>query len=127
MYVGLAHHPDGSRHPGTVVQGSLERMLYTHGGCAIIGSTGAYDVLVLEESKMEWVGAREGSVPAGRRPVEAGYERNGKRLWFARCLQAGPYVFGKTGEHLQSAHFVRDGQELRVRVGYDILSVPINS
>ncbi|VDC06812.1 unnamed protein product [Peniophora sp. CBMAI 1063] len=121
MNIGLAHHSDGSRHPGTVVRGSLERMLYAHGGRAILGSSGAYDVLVYEENVMEWVPAREGRAPADRRPVEAGYERNGKKLWFARYMQAAPYVFGKTGEHLQSAHFVRDGQELKVRAGYDVL------
>ena len=75
-------------------------MLYTHGGRAIIGTSGAYDVLAYDEVRMEWVGAAEGRVPANRRPVEAGYERNGKRLSFARYLQAAPYIFGKVGEHL---------------------------
>lgn len=104
MFVGLAHHADGSRHPGTVARGSLERMFYAHGGRAIQGFTGVYDVLLFDEGKMEWVSAREGMLPLNRRPVDAGYERNGMRLWYARCIQAAPYIFGKTAGHLVCGH-----------------------
>ena len=36
-----------------------------------------FDVLPLTPA-MEWVPARDGKLPKGRRPVEGGYERDGK-------------------------------------------------
>lgn len=63
--------------------------------------SGSYDVLEFEQDKMEWLcQVKEGKIPAERRPVEAGYETDGKRLFYARHNPSSPYIYGKTGRHL---------------------------
>lgn len=65
---------------------------------------------------MEWVLTSNGQVPSGRRPVEGGYERDGKvgirlqsinstdrrvqHLFHAAAIINGVRVPGKTGSHL---------------------------
>jgi hypothetical protein len=53
-------------------------------------------------SEMEWVPTRDGEIPPGRRPVEGGYEANGKKLYHALGDIDGVDVPGKTGIHLVS-------------------------
>ncbi len=49
---------------------------------------------------MEFVRTSQGRVPAGRRPVEGGYEEDGTPLYHAVGVIDGVKVPGKTGAHL---------------------------
>ncbi|VDC06810.1 unnamed protein product [Peniophora sp. CBMAI 1063] len=122
VYIGIAHCSNGSRQPGSVTRGSPGRMIFPHDGRAILDFYGPYDILEFEEDKMQWIlQVKDGAIPADCRPVEAGYEADGKKLYFARHCPSDPYRYGKTGRHLKAGHFVQDGKELILRGGYDIL------
>lgn len=64
------------------------------------GHHGRYDLLPFVPQQMEWVHTGYGQIPAGRRPIEGGYEENGGKLYHAIAPINGVNVPGKTGEHL---------------------------
>lgn len=67
---------------------------------------GRYDLLPFVPQQMEWVHTSHGRIPAGRRPIEGGYEEHGGKLYHALGTVAGLKVPGKTGEHLYvTLHF----------------------
>ena len=61
---------------------------------------GRYDLLPFDPSTMELVPTSRGEIPAGRRPIEGGYEENGAKLYHAVANVQGVKVPGKTGQHL---------------------------
>ena len=83
-----------------------------------------YDVLPIDNREMEWVDAKDGLTPKGRRAVEGGYERDGKPLFHAlvpiRHDGTVLQVPGKTGEHLHGANAAFGGREI-VQDRYRIL------
>jgi Protein of unknown function (DUF3421) len=62
--------------------------------------TGRYDLLPFDPATMEFIRTAHGRVPAGRRPVEGGYEEHGPKLYHAVGVVQGLRVPGKTAEHL---------------------------
>lgn len=83
-----------------------------------------YDILPITK-EMEWVQARDGQLPKGRRAVEGGYESDGKQLYHALVTvqhgQQALRVPGKTGEHLHGANCAFGGAEHHARDGYEVL------
>lgn len=61
---------------------------------------GRYDLLPFDPQQMEFVRTAHGQIPAGRRPIEGGYEDNGAKLYHAIGVVNGVRIPGKTGEHL---------------------------
>lgn len=61
---------------------------------------GRYDLLPFDPQQMEFVPTAHGQIPAGRRPIEGGYEESGPKLYHAIGVVDGVRVPGKTGEHL---------------------------
>lgn len=64
------------------------------------GHHGRFDLLPFRPEQMEFVPTSHGRIPAGRRPVEGGYEEDGNKLYHAVAVVNGVKVPGKTGEHL---------------------------
>ncbi|KAK5987890.1 hypothetical protein PT974_12025 [Cladobotryum mycophilum] len=64
---------------------------------------GDYEVLPYLPELMEFVEAKNGQVPVGRRGVIGGHEDEGKLLYHAIADIKGVWVPGKTGEHISSA------------------------
>jgi len=85
------------------------------------GHHGRYDLLPFTPETMEFVRTSEGRIPAGRRPVEGGYEENGEKLYHAVGLVNGVRVPGKTGSHLGGCNVAFGGREHIIRENYDIL------
>ncbi|KZV73091.1 hypothetical protein PENSPDRAFT_575050 [Peniophora sp. CONT] len=83
---------------------------------------GVYEILLIDEETMEWVGARKGRLPFGRAPVEGGYSESSKRLYYAATTLDGYRVPGRTREH-EGANFSWAGKELVMRDNYDVLYV----
>jgi len=77
-------------------------------------------IVPLDTSTMEWVQARDGLAPEGRKPVHGGFEQNGEPLWHAVALIDGVRVPGKAGEHLAGA-LVPYGGEEQWRAHYQVL------
>jgi len=73
---------------------------------------GRYDILPITPA-MEWVPAKDGRIPKGVRPVEGGYESDGKFLYHAYATINGCKVPGKVGAHLEAAHVPFGGKECR--------------
>ena len=61
---------------------------------------GRYDLLPFNPSMMEIVPTSGGHIPPGRRPVEGGYEEDGRKLYHALAIIDGVQVPGKCAEHL---------------------------
>jgi len=80
-------------------------------GGAEYGHHGRYDLLPFVPEQMEWVHTGYGQIPAGRRPIEGGYEENGGKLYHALANLSGINVPGKTGEHLGGANVAYGSQE----------------
>lgn len=72
---------------------------------------GRYDLLPITID-MEWVRTSRGEIPAGRQPVEGGYEENGGKLYHALANVNGVKVPGKCGKHLSGANVAFAGQEI---------------
>lgn len=118
VYIGSAIFPD-SVHPCRIVP-SLNppcRILYGRGE---VGHHGRYDLLPVTQD-MEWVPAKLGELPPGRRPVEGGYESNGDKLYHALGSVQGAYVLGKAGKHLRGAIIPFGGNEHHVQENYSVL------
>jgi hypothetical protein len=69
---------------------------------------------------MEWVPAKKGEIPLGRRPVEGGHEANGLKLYHAIGIVDGLKVPGKTAAHLGAASIPVAGEEIRLE-NYELL------
>ncbi|KAI0049740.1 hypothetical protein FA95DRAFT_1470657, partial [Auriscalpium vulgare] len=82
---------------------------------------GRYDLLPFDPATMEFVRTGHGQIPAGRRPVEGGYEDHGAKLYHAMATVQGVRVPGKTSQHLDGCNVAFGGGEHIVRDGYDIL------
>ena len=63
---------------------------------------GRYDLLPITPD-MEWVPAKHGVTPKGRRPVDGGYEESGERLYHAAVVWEGVSVPGKCAPHLRES------------------------
>lgn len=94
---------DGEVHPCKITLSRLGDAGFTPVRLAYRGKeivhNGVYEVLVVDEDTMEWVGARNGKLPRGRAPVEGGYDREGRRLYYAVTTIQGFRVPGETSEH----------------------------
>jgi len=75
---------------------------------------GRYDLLPFIPEQMEWVATSHGRVPAGRRPIEGGYEENGAKLYHGLGVVDGVRVPGKAGEHLRGCNVSFGGREIAV-------------
>ncbi|KAJ7227153.1 hypothetical protein GGX14DRAFT_693160 [Mycena pura] len=84
---------------------------------------GRYDLLLFDESTMEWVPTSNGRIPAGRTPIEGGYEENIRdKLYHARGSVNNLLIPGKTGQHLGACHVSFGGGEHAIE-HYEILCV----
>jgi len=93
----------------------------SYGGREVLHQ-GRYDVLIVTP-QMEWVPAKDGKMPKGRRAVEGGFEADGRHLFHARArVNKHPnlWVPGKTGEHLRGANVPFGGREHVVKE-YEVL------
>ncbi|KAJ7739761.1 hypothetical protein DFH07DRAFT_839792 [Mycena maculata] len=91
-------------------------------GNAEILHHGRYDLLLFDESTMEWVTTSHGRIPEGRTPIEGGYEENiHDKLYHAAARVNNILVPGKTGRHLGSAHVSFGGGEHSIAENYQIL------
>jgi len=81
---------------------------------------GRYDLLPFLPQQMEFVRASGGRIPAGRRPVEGGYEENGAQLYHGIGSIHGARVPGKVGTHLGGLNVAFGGGE-HVLLEYDLL------
>ncbi|KAG7089615.1 hypothetical protein E1B28_011281 [Marasmius oreades] len=82
---------------------------------------GRYDLLPFDPNIMELVPTSRGEIPAGRRPIEGGYEEDGSKLYHAVANVQGLKVPGKTGPHLDGCNVSFGGAELVINDRYDIL------
>ncbi|KAJ6474548.1 hypothetical protein DFH09DRAFT_1266584 [Mycena vulgaris] len=126
VYVGSAiFMHDGGSSPKSVQPGKIAHHL--HPPCQIayggreLGHHGRYEVLIIDESMMEWVHTSHGRVPEGRTPVDGGYEENHDKLYHAAARVNGIMVPGKTGHHLGAAHVSFGGEEHIIHENYEIL------
>lgn len=90
---------NGSVHPCKIGPHLQPFASVPYGG-AEYGHHGRFDLLPFRPDQMEFVHTSHGVIPAGRRPVEGGYEENGNKLYHAVAVVNGVRVPGKTGEHL---------------------------
>ena len=112
---------------------------------------GRYDLLLYDETSMEWVATSQGQIPSGRRPIPGGYRLWGKTargnwrsvLYHALAEIGGVVVPGVTAEYLVSisptlppfslrhsnqtsalqgvAYFTVQGEEVKLKTDYRIL------
>ncbi|KAL1697140.1 hypothetical protein GGG16DRAFT_120734 [Schizophyllum commune] len=118
VYIGSALFDD-SVHPCKVGAHLQTYAAVAYGG-GELSHNGRYDLLPYLPDQMEWVPARDGRVPEGRRVVEGGYEASGAKLYHALGVVNGVKVPGKAGEHLGGANLPFGGQEHVVRE-YEVL------
>ena len=120
-FIGLAAF-NGGLVPCKIVPKFMPRpvLLGWNGAEHTMGTDHPFFIALLDASTMEWVPARDGVMPEGRRPVQAGFENNGEPLYHAVALIDGARVSGKVGEHLGGALVPWGGQE-HFRKHYQIL------
>jgi len=82
---------------------------------------GRFDLLPFRRDQMMWVRTSRGRIPTGTRPIEGGYEEDGKKLYHAVAVVNGVKVPGKTGEHLVGARVPFGGIEYEIYDEYEIL------
>ena len=99
VFIGSAIFPD-SVQPCKIVPSLQPSCRVPYGGSEV-AHHGRYDLLPITQD-MEWVPAKNGQTPPGRRPVEGGYESNASKLYHALGSIQGVHVPGKAGEHLVS-------------------------
>ena len=99
VFIGSAIFPN-SVHPCRIVPSLNSPCRVLFGGSEVEHHE-RYDLLPVTQD-MEWIPTKGGEIPPGRRPVEAGYESNGNKLYHALGLIQGIYVPGKAGQHLVS-------------------------
>lgn len=71
----------------------------------------SFYIVRIDPRTMEWIHASQGQLPEGRRPVEAGFEDDGRLLYHAAALIDGKRVPGKIGTHLSGAYVPYGGKE----------------
>ncbi|KAI0264512.1 hypothetical protein BC834DRAFT_924701 [Gloeopeniophorella convolvens] len=120
VFVGSALM-DGQVHPCKVAPHLAPTPCRVPWGGGELEHSGRYDLLPFVPEQMEWVPAAHGQVPAGRRPIEGGYESNGAKLYHAAVWVNGVKVPGKTGTHLGGANVAFGLREHSVSEGYEIL------
>lgn len=118
VFIGSAIFPD-SVHPCRIVPSPQPLCRVLHNGSEV-EHHGRYDLLPVTQD-MEWVPAKHGELPPGRRPIEGGYESNGKKLYHALGFIKGLYVPGKAGGHLQGAIIPFEGSEYHLAENYSVL------
>ncbi|OJT07461.1 hypothetical protein TRAPUB_1704, partial [Trametes pubescens] len=91
-------------HPCKIVPSLTPPARVAYGGREL-EHRGRYDLLPFDPNTMEWVPTANGHIPAGRRPVEGGYEESGGKLFHALAPVNGVRVPGKTGTHLPSPFY----------------------
>lgn len=99
VFVGSAIF-DNSVHPCKIDFSLFPPCRVSFGGSEVC-HYGRYELLPIT-SEMEWVPAKNGEIPPGRRPVEGGFESGGQKLYHALGKIDDVNVPGKTGEHLVS-------------------------
>ncbi|KAK0193786.1 hypothetical protein F5146DRAFT_1134581 [Armillaria mellea] len=119
VYIGSAIF-DKSVHPCKIGPHLHVPCSVAYGG-GEMGHKGRYDLLPFVPDTMEFVRTSQGRVPAGRRPVEGGYEEDGTPLYHAVGSVNGIKVPGKTGAHLGGCNLSFGGDEHVVRDNYEIL------
>jgi len=80
-----------------------------------------FDLLPFDPNTMEFVRTSHGHIPAGRRPVEGGYEDNGNKLYHGIAVVNGVKTPGKTAPHLGGCNVSFAGGEHIIHDNYDIL------
>ncbi|TCD61113.1 hypothetical protein EIP91_009009, partial [Steccherinum ochraceum] len=131
--VPVAYEPDGHTpvfigsaimgnavHPCKIVPTLVPPCRVPYGG-AEHGHNGRYDLLPFDPQTMEWVETSKGKIPAGRRPIEGGYEDHSGKLYHALGTVHGARVPGKAGEHLGGATLAFGGAEHFVDKDYAVL------
>jgi hypothetical protein len=103
VYLGSALF-DGSVHPCKIAPHIPSPCRVPYGGREH-EHHGRYDLLPFDRATMEFVGTSHGHIPAGRRPVDGGYEDGGQSKLYhavATVISGGQEVRvpGKTGVHL---------------------------
>ncbi|CCA74254.1 hypothetical protein PIIN_08207 [Serendipita indica DSM 11827] len=119
MFIGSGFL-DGGAHPCKIVPSQNPACLLSYDNIQI-RHNGRYELLPFDPNTMEWVPAREGRIPEGRRAVEGGYEYYGPRLYHALGIYNGSLVLGKTGCHLRGFCFGFEGFEHAIRSDYLLL------
>ncbi|KAG7451141.1 uncharacterized protein BT62DRAFT_960763 [Guyanagaster necrorhizus] len=125
VYIGSAIF-DKSVHPCKIGPHLHVPCSVAYGGSEV-GHKGRYDLLPFTPDTMEFVRTSQGHVPAGRRPIEGGYEEDGSPLYHAVAIVNGIRVPGKTGAHLGGCNVSFGGGEHTVRDNYEILCVHVPS
>jgi len=110
---------DNSVHPCKISPGLVPSCRVPFGSSEY-SHYGRFDLLPITAA-MEWVITSGGEVPAGRRPVDGGYEENGEKLYHAAAIINGVEVPGKTGRHLGGVNIAFGGREHVVTHQYKIL------
>jgi len=116
QYIARNFH-EGGLHIG---RASHEGACLSYGGCEI--PLTSYEVLIGDARAITWVPSTSGD---GTRPVEAGYEADGKPLWIAQARYAGGVLPGKASGWDSGAYVAHNGKENRV-MEYNVL-VTVNS
>lgn len=118
VFIGSAIFPN-SVHPCKIIPSPqpLCRVLYDG---SEVEHHGRYDLLPITQD-MEWVPAKHGELPPGRRPIEGGYESNGNKLYHALGFIRGVQVPGKAGQHLRGAVIPFEGGEHHLEENYSVL------
>ncbi|TFK47823.1 hypothetical protein OE88DRAFT_746128 [Heliocybe sulcata] len=119
VFIGSAIFPN-SVHPCKIAPNLSPPCRVPYGG-GEHEHNGRYDLLPFTPENMEWVATSYGRIPAGRRPVEGGYEEHGAKLYHALAEVNGVYVPGKTGEHLGGCNVAYGGGEHVIQENYAIL------
>ena len=103
VFLGLAAFKNGL-HPCKISVNPQGRPVpYVSYGGKEYMHTGTTLLLPFDPAAMEWVVTGHMRIPAGRRPVEGGYERIGvQALFHARAVVDGVTVPGKAGDHIVS-------------------------
>jgi len=120
IYLGSAVIGEGTEVQPCKIVPSLGRPCRILVAGAEVEHAGKFDLLPLT-SDMEWVTITSGPLPVGRRFVDGGFEKDGKRLYHAAATVEGISLPGKTGEHLGAAHIAHGGKEHIVQANYGVL------
>ena len=120
-FIGLASF-EGGLVPCKIVPGLMPRPVRVGWNSTehTLETNQPFFIILLDAATMEWVPARDGVMPDGRKPIQAGYEHNGEPLYHAVAMINGVKVPGKVGEHLGGAFVPFEGHE-HFRKHYQVL------
>jgi len=111
---------DNSVHPCKVVPALDPKCMVPYGGKEH-HHHGRFDLLPFDPNTMELIYVSHGHIPAGRRPIEGGYEDNGNKLYHGVATVNGVRVPGKTAPHLGGCNVSFGGGEHNIQDNYEIL------